>query len=57
MRVTQARQRVTGPLRGKEDQGVSADIVVTPQIIPIRKNTIVQAHPLPENTENLEWMN
>jgi hypothetical protein len=23
----------------------------------IRKHTVVQAHPLPENTEDLEWMN
>ena len=41
----------------KEDQGVSANIVIAPQSIPVRKHTVVQAHPLPENTEDLEWMN
>jgi hypothetical protein len=41
----------------KEDRGVVADIIVAPQRIPIRKHTVVQAHPLLENTEDLEWMN
>jgi hypothetical protein len=44
-------------LREKEDRGVVADIVVTPLNILIRKHTVVQAHPLLENTEDLEWMN
>jgi hypothetical protein len=57
MRVTQAKQGVAGPLREKEDRGVLADIVVAPQSIPVRKHIVVQAHPLPENTEDLEWMN
>jgi hypothetical protein len=67
--VTQASQRVTGPLRGKEDkevseplrgeedQGVVADIIVAPQSIPIGRHAVVQARPLPESTEDLEWMN
>ena len=55
--MTQARQRVVGSLRGKEYQGVSVDIIVTPQIIPIGKYTVVQAHLLPESTEDLECMN
>ena len=67
--MTQARQRVTRPLRGKEDKkvseplrgeedrGVVEDIIVTPQSIPVGRHAIVQAHLLPENTENLEWMN
>jgi hypothetical protein len=44
-------------LRGKEDQGVSADIVVTPQSIPVGKHTVVQSHLLPESTGDLGWMN
>ena len=55
--MTQARQKVTGPLRGKEDQGVSADIVIASQSIPVGKHTIVQAHLLPESTGDLGWMN
>ena len=55
--MTQARQRVAGPLRGEEDRGVVADIIVAPQSILVRKHTVVQAHPLPENVEDLEWMN
>ena len=54
--MTQADQEVSEPLRGKEDRGVVADIIIAPQSIPIRKHTVVQAHPLPENTEDLEWM-
>ena len=57
MRVTQAIQRVTGPLRGKEDQGVSVDIIVAPQSIPVGNHTVVQAHILPESIGDLEWMN
>jgi hypothetical protein len=41
----------------KLDRGVVADIVISPQSILIRKHIVVQAHPLPENTEDLEWMN
>ena len=67
--MTQARQRVTGPLRGKEDQEVLgplrgeedrevvADIIVAPQSIPVGRHTVVQACPLLENTEDMEWMN
>ena len=67
--MTQARQRVAGPLRGKEDQevsrplrgeedqGVVADIIVAPQSIPAAKRIVVQARPLLENTKHLEGMN
>jgi hypothetical protein len=55
--VTQERQRVVGPLREEEDRGVVADIIIAPQRIPVGKHTTVQARPLPENTEDLEWMN
>jgi hypothetical protein len=50
-------EEVLGPLRGEEDRGVVEDIIVAPQSIPVRKHTIVQARPLPKNTEDLEWMN
>ena len=67
--MTQARQRVTGPLRGKEyqevsgplrekeDRGVVADIIVAPQRIPIGRHAVVEVRPLPESTEEQEWMN
>ena len=67
--MTQARQKVVGPLRGKEDQevsgplrgeedqGVVADIIVAPQIILVGRHAVVQACPLPEDIEDLEWMN
>ena len=55
--MTQGRQRVTGPLRGKEDLGVVADIIVAPQIILVGKHTVVQARSLLENIEDLEWLN
>jgi hypothetical protein len=45
------------PLRGKEGQGVSADIVISPQSIPVGKHIVVQAHILPESTKDLGWMN
>jgi hypothetical protein len=50
-------QEVSKPLRGEEDRGVVADIIVSPRSILARKHTVVQARPLPENTENLERMN
>jgi hypothetical protein len=50
-------QEVSGPLRGEEDRGVVADIIVTPQSILVRKHTVVQAHLLPERTGDLGWMN
>jgi hypothetical protein len=46
-------QEVSEPLRGEEDRGVVADIIVSPQSILVGKHTVVQARPLPENTENL----
>ena len=55
--MTEAKQGVARPLREKEDRGVVADIIVAPQSILVRKHTVVQAHPLPKNTKDMEWMN
>jgi hypothetical protein len=55
--VTQADQEVSEPLREKEDRGVVVDITVSPRSILARRHTVVQARPLPENTENMEGMN
>jgi 3-deoxy-D-arabino-heptulosonate 7-phosphate (DAHP) synthase len=56
-RVTQEDQEVSEPLRGEEDRGVVADIIISPRSILAGKHTVVQARPLPENTENMERMN
>ena len=55
--MPQADQEVSEPLRGEEDRGVVADITVSPRSILARRHTVVQARPLPENTENMEGMN
>jgi hypothetical protein len=55
--VTQEKQGVARILRGKEDQEALAGIIITPQNIPIRRHIVVQAHILPENIGDLEWMN
>ena len=55
--MTQERQRVAGPLRGKAYQGVSVDINTAPQSIPVGKHTVAQAHLLPEIIGDLGWMN
>ena len=38
-------------------RGVVAEILVTPKDILAVRHTVVQAHPLPENTENMERRN
>jgi hypothetical protein len=55
--VTQAKQGVARILRGKEDEEALACIIITPRNIPIRRHTVVQAHLLPENIGDMEWMN
>ena len=55
--MTQVDQEVSKPLRGEEDRGVVADIIIAPKSIPVGRHAVVQARPLPENTENMERMN
>ena len=55
--MTEADQEVSEPLRGEEDRGVVVDITISSRSIMARRHIVVQARPLPENTENLERMN
>ena len=45
-----------GPLRRMEDQGVVADITITPKSIPIGDHTVAQEHPLLGSIGGLGWM-
>jgi hypothetical protein len=54
--VTQAKYGFTRLLR-EEGQGLWVDTIITPKVAPREGHTIVQAHPLPESTGDMEWMN
>jgi hypothetical protein len=55
--MAQENQEVIGLLRRNQDQEVLADIIVTPQGIPIGENTISQVHPLSGSIiRGLGWM-
>jgi len=54
--VAPTNQEVMGPLRRKEYQGVVADIITTPKIIPIGEHIVAQFHPLLGNIGGLGWM-
>jgi hypothetical protein len=49
--------RVAEPMGEEVGRGVVADILVSPKDILTGRHTVVQAHPLPENIENLERRN
>jgi hypothetical protein len=56
--MAQENQEAIGLLRRKEDQGVLADITITPKGIPIGENTTTQVHPLSGSIiRGLGWMN
>jgi hypothetical protein len=51
------KSEATGPLRKKEDQGVVADITITPKGNPKGGHIAAQVHPLPRSIRGLGWMN
>jgi hypothetical protein len=57
-RVAPTNQEATGPLMRKEEQGVVADITITPKDIPIGEHTTAQVHLLSGSIiRGLGWMN
>ena len=54
--MVEANREVTGSLREKEDQGVIADITITPKGIPTGEHTSTQVHPVLGSTGGPGWM-